>query len=142
MGYTKPMNTQTITLEISETLYRFATQVALATTRPLAEIIQESLTRTLPPLDDIPTEEQLEFARLSTLDDGTLWQIADGGLTAEEQDEMHHLLDMQSAKEASAEELEQLHALMELYGQITVRKSHAWLLLARRGYKVPVQVNR
>ena len=28
---------------------------------------------------------------------------------------------------------------MDEYGRLLVHKSHAWLLLARRGYKVPVQ---
>lgn len=32
-----------------------------------------------------------------------------------------------------------LHELMDHYGRMLVRQSHIWLLLARRGYRVPVQ---
>lgn len=133
------MDTQTITLELPDPLYRFATEVAQATNRPVAEIIQESLARALPPLDDVPSDEFAEFARLSTLDDGALWQVASTELSTEEQTELSDLLDAQNARALTSDEHARLLALMELYGRALVRKSHAWLLLARRGYRVPVQ---
>jgi hypothetical protein len=50
------MSTQTVTIELPEALYRSANQVAQATQRPLADILQESLAHSLPPLDDVPPE--------------------------------------------------------------------------------------
>lgn len=46
------MPPQTITLELPEHLYRTVNTLAQVTKRPLAEILQESLAHTLPPLDE------------------------------------------------------------------------------------------
>ena len=51
------MPLQTITLELPDTLYRAVSKLAQVTKRPLAEILQESLALTLPPLNDVPAEE-------------------------------------------------------------------------------------
>lgn len=133
------MALQTITLEIPEELYQSADQMARVVKRPLAELVANSLAHTLPPLDDVPAEEKKSLAELSLLDDARLWEEAAVMLTAEQQAEMHHLLDEQSARELSPEEAAQLEKLLDEYGRLLVRKSHAWLLLARRGYRVPPQ---
>lgn len=59
-------------------------------------------------------------------------------MTDDQQTEIRQLLDRQS-RPTNAQDNNHLHALMDLYGQITVRKAHAYLLLARRGYHVPMQ---
>ena len=135
------MTMQTITVELPESLYRFAAQLAKATNRPVAEIVQESLNHTLPPLDDVPAEEAAELAGLSLLDDAALWQVACAELPVDQQMEMHKLLESQGAGTISAVDKEQLKSLMDLYGSALVRKSHVRLLLARRGYHVPAQIN-
>jgi hypothetical protein len=133
------MTTQTITLELPESLYRSARQIAEVTKRPIEEIVQESLTHTLPPLDDVEPDDADILARLSTLDDTGLWGEATKGLSAEEQVELQTLLDQQSAGELTETESVRLSFLMDEYGRLLVYKSHVRLLLARRGYKVPVQ---
>jgi len=133
------MATQTITLELPESIYRTARQIAEATNRPIEEIMQESLSHALPPLDDMEADEGHVLANMSTLDDIALWKVADEALSSEEQTQLQILLDRQSAGELSETESVQLQQLMDGYGRLLVRKSHAWLLLARRGYRVPVQ---
>lgn len=133
------MTTQTITLELPESLYRSASQIAQATKRPLADIVKESLAHTLPPLDDLSAEEAEILAHMSSLEDAVLWQEAKMTLPAADQDEVEGLLVQQSAGELSAEEQARLQQLLDKYGRLLVRKAHAWLLLARRGYKVPMQ---
>jgi predicted transcriptional regulator len=133
------MSSQTITFEVPDHLYRTMTKVAQATKQPLATILQESLARTLPPLDDVSPEEADVLAHLSTLDDAALWQESNIMLTSEQQEALHTLLEHQSAGEITPAETEQLQALMDEYGRLLVRQSHAWLLLARRGYQVPIQ---
>lgn len=61
------MTIQTITIELPEATYRSATHLAQLTQRSLADILQESLARTLPPLDDVGREEALELAHMSLL---------------------------------------------------------------------------
>lgn len=132
---------QTVTIKLPEPLYRFARQVAEITKQPLEVILRDSIAHTLPPLDDVPPEEAVELAELTGLDDSTLWREARATMTAAEQAEMHELLDRQEAGELTSSERARLQDLLDTYGRLTVRKAHAYLLLARRGYRVPMQEN-
>jgi hypothetical protein len=58
-----------------------------------------------------------------------------------EQAKMHELLDCQGASELTPAEHVHLQDLLDVYGRLMVRKAHAYLLLARRGYRVPMQEN-
>ena len=133
------MPSQTVTLELPDDLYRTAHKLAIATKRPLAAVLQESLARILPPLDDVPSEEADALAQLSLLDDSALWQESKVSLSKSQQEILQTLLDRQSEGELTTDEAIHLQDLMEAYGRLLVRQSHAWLLLARRGYIVPPQ---
>lgn len=133
------MPLQTITLELPDKLYRTASKLAQVTKRPLAEILQESLLLALPPLDDVSPEEGEILAQMSTFDDASLWQVSTTTMPESQQEELHALLDSQSSGELTADESIRLQELMDESGRLLVRQSHAWLLLARRGYKVPIQ---
>ena len=133
------MPPQTITLELPEHLYRTVSKLAQVTNRPLAEILQESLAHTLPPLDDIPAEEADVLVHMSTLNDAALWKASKATLPERQQEELHVLLDRQSAGALTPNDAMRLRELLDQYGYLLVRQSHAWLLLARRGYHVPIQ---
>lgn len=133
------MTVQTITISLPQSLFYSAEKVAQVTQRPIEDVVRDSLTHTLPPLDDVPAEDVEMLAHLSTLDDADLWRSAEQQLTPPEQDEMCRLLDLQSANDLKQEESKQLQTLMDKYGGLLVQKAHAWLLLARRGYKTPLQ---
>lgn len=130
---------QAVTLELPDSLYRAARQVAAATGEPLESVLQASIAHALPPLDDVPANEAADLASLALLDDADLWQIARSTMSTEKQAELHELLDRQSADDLTPAEQDRLQALVDTYGQLTVRKAHAYLLLARRGYRVPMQ---
>jgi len=130
---------QIVTLELPGPLYRFARQVAEATKQPVEAVLRDSIAHTLPPLDDVSPEEAAELAELAGFDDATLWREAHATMTAAEQAEMHDLLDRQGAGELPSTEPARLRDLLDTYGRLTVRKAHAYLLLARRGYRVPMQ---
>lgn len=131
--------TQTITLDLPRSLYRSVHQVAEATKKSLATVLQDSLVHTLPPLDDVPQEEAIQLARLTGLDDAALWREADSMMADDEQAELHELLDRQGAGELTSGERVRMQELLAAYGRVTLRKAHAYLLLARRGYRVPMQ---
>lgn len=135
------MSMQTVTLELPESLYRSATRIAQATQRPLVDILQESIEHTLPPLDDVSAEEAEELAQLSSLTDAELWRISTALLPAAEQNELQELLARQGEEELLPVAQVRLQALLDEYGRLLVQRAHAWLLLARRGYHVPVQSN-
>ena len=102
-------------------------------------VLQDSIAHTLPPLDNVPPEETVELAELAGFDDTALWREARVTMTATEQAEVHDLLDRQGAGELTSAERTRLQDLLDTYGRLTVRKAHAYLLLARRGYRVPMQ---
>ena len=129
----------TITLKLSEPLYRFALQVATAIEQPLETVLQDSLTHTLLPFDNVAPAEAAELAKLASLNDATLWQEARATLSAGTQAKMHELLDRQGAGTLTANQHARLQDLLDMYGWLTVYKAHAYLLLARRGYRVPMQ---
>jgi hypothetical protein len=133
------MTWQTVTLELPETLYRFARQMAEATQTPLEVVLRDSIAHTLPPLDDVTPGEATELARLASLDDSALWREARAMMDATKQAEMDKLLDRQGAGELTSSEHTRLQDLLDTYGQLMVHKAHAYLLLARRGYRVPMQ---
>jgi hypothetical protein len=133
------MPSQTITFELPEHLYRTVHTLAQVTKRPLAEILQESLVHTLPPLDDVPAEEAEVLAHMSTLDDAALWQTSAATMPESQQEELHALLDCQSAGALTPDDAVRLQQLLDAYGRFLVRQSHAWLLLARRGSPPPIQ---
>ena len=133
------MTWQTVTLELPETLYRFARQMAEATQTPLEVVLRDSIAHTLPPLDDVAPGEATELARLASLDDSALWREARTMMDATKRAEMDKLLDRQGAGELTSTEHTRLQDLLDTYGQLMVHKAHAYLLLARRGYRVPMQ---
>ena len=130
---------QTVALELPESLYRSARQVAQATQKPLETVLRDSIANALPPLDDVSPEQATELARLANLDDATLWQESRATMPLAEQDEMHNLLDRQGAGTLTHAEQARMQDLMDVYGRLMVRKAHVYLLLARRGYRVPPQ---
>lgn len=132
------MTIQTITLRLPEPLYRTARQMALVAKRPIESVLQDSLSATLPPLDDIEPDEAIELARLALLNDSTLWEEARAQMSQTEQAEMQELLDRQGDGTLQSAEQARLHELMRIYGRLMVRKAHVYLLLARRGYRVPM----
>lgn len=135
------MDTYSVTIQLPERLYRSAYQLAQTTKRPIADILRESLNHTLPPLDDVPPEEAEALAQLSLFSDTDLWHVAQSNLSPEKQEALESLLMMQNMGELDKNGQKHLADLQDEYGRLLVRQSHAWLLLARRGYKVPLQSN-
>jgi hypothetical protein len=132
---------QTITLELPETVYQSAQRLAQASHESLESVLQAGIAHALLPLDDVPPEEAHELAQLALLDDATLWQQARLTMSSEQEHTLQELLDRQSEGELTAKQRTQLEHLMRVYGQLTVRKAHAYLLLARRGYRIPLQAD-
>lgn len=133
------MATEAVTVHLPALIYRTARHVAEATGQPLDAVLQASIAHALPPLDDVPADEAAELAALALLDDGALWRTARAAIEAGAQAEVQALLDRQSAGELSTADAACLNDLLQRCGRLTVRKAHAYLLLARRGYRVPMQ---
>jgi hypothetical protein len=130
---------QTVTLELPEFLYQNAQRLVWASQKSLESFLETSIAQSLPPLDDLSPEEASELAQLALLDDAGLWREARRTLSPAQQQNLEDLLYGQSAGKLTSGQQTKPEQLMQLYGQLTVRKAHACLLLARRGYRVPMQ---
>ena len=136
------MTYQTITLKLPESLYRTARQMAQVSRQPIETVLQDSLAAVLPPLDDVAPDEAAELARLTLLNDAALWREARALMTPAEQIECQSLLERQGEGLLEPDESLRLQELMHIYGRLMVRKAHAYLLLARRGYRVPMSTKQ
>jgi hypothetical protein len=121
--------------------YQSAQRLARASHKSLESILQAGIAHALPPLDDVTPEEAHQLAQLALLDDATLWQQARLTMNGEQSHVLQDLLDRQGEGELTTRQRAQLEHLMQVYGELTVRKAHAYLLLARRGYRVPPQAD-
>lgn len=128
-----------VTLQLSDSAYHLVNQIAQTTGQSIETVLQKTLLHTLPPLDDLSTEEAVELAHLSLLDDAALWREADRLMDEASQAELEAIQDRQREGESLPDDNRRLEQLLDQYGQLMVRKAHAWLLLARRGYRVPPQ---
>ena len=130
--------TQTITLHLpAETLQRYQASATVAR-KALEEFLVERLMEAVPPLaDDLPSPLHEELKALETLDDKTLWQVAQSELPLARQRSYDRLLQKNSQGTITAREKEKLHALGEEARCLTLKKAHAYMLLKWRGHKVP-----
>lgn len=71
--------------------------------------------------------------------DEALWEVSNAKLAELDQIALTQLLDQQGEGPLMPDDTRRLQALLDEYGRLLVRKAHAGLLLARRGYRVPSQ---
>lgn len=126
------MSTQSVTLQLPESLIRRAQQVAVALNHPLEDVLASTLSAALPDLEDTPPSMQIELARMISLSDEALWEVAQRTMPAEEQKQMQRLIDRQAERDLTVEETQKLENLREQYGRITLQKARAYALLSSR----------
>ena len=121
----------TITLDLSESLVRQASQAARLMHRPLEQVLVALLEAALPPLDDCPPKLQTQLIEMTWLSDNVLTDIAKSSMS--EPDRLC-LADLGlRAGALTAAEQEELALLRECYGDLTLRKARAYALLSIRG---------
>ena len=132
------MTTQSVTLRLSEPLFRYLQQMAIATRRPMAQLVRQSLEGNLPPsVATLPSEIQDELLSLQTIPIEQLRQIALSQAPSEEQARHLELLDKNSESELTVAEQQELAALRHSADLLTLRKAYAWAVLRWRGQAVP-----
>lgn len=125
------------TISISGTLYEKAQRLAEQTAQPVDDIIRERLEDALShPLLDLPPDERAELQAMSYLSDDTLWTIAREQMQPALQSRLSALMDMNSQGTLSADERDELAALVERGERLTLRKAQAMRLLLERGYSI------
>ena len=123
----------TITLTLSDQTMEQAQQAAAALQRPVEEILSELLAAALPTVHDAPADMQTTLTRMTWLDSQELWRIARGSMSAEAQERLQQLTQLQGQRALTSAEQEQLDALHQEYGRTTIMKARAYALLSLRG---------
>ena len=133
------MATQTVTLQLPESLYARLQQAAHATRRSLDDVLLHAVQVGSPPRwDDAPAEFQADLAALDRLDDDALWQIVRSRKSEEDMERYQELLDKNADSSLSADERDELASLRIEFDRAMLCKVHAAALLRWRGYSVPL----
>lgn len=129
---------QTVVIELpDETVVRYQ-QGAAAARKPLEEFLVDRLKEAAPPYSAIAT---LPFDReldgLNRLSDADLWIVTRESLNNDEQNSYDELLEKNQLAYLSPEEKIAMEKIGNSARRITLRKSHALMILKWRGYTLP-----
>ena len=127
------VSNQSITLSLPEAVMRRARRTAEAARRPLEDVLTATLVAALPEVEGAPADMQEELARMTWLDEQTLWAIAQSSLSARKQEQLAYLAELQTQRTLAAAKIADLESLRQEYGRITLRKARAYALLSMRG---------
>jgi len=99
---------------------------------PLEQMLANMLDASLPHVTDAPVELQADLARMTWLDDQSLWAIARGEMSGEQQEQLRRLAEEQHQRSLNGQEQRLLEYLRREYGRSTLRKARAFALLSLR----------
>lgn len=126
-----------VTVALPDALYERARETAVMASISLEQALTQFIALSLPMLeDDLPAEMRSELTALPLKSDAELWQIANGLMSEEQQDQLEALAEQKKNSPLTEAEQAALEQLMEQAQHLMLRKAEAYRLLARRGYKV------
>lgn len=132
------MTAPTLTLTLSEPIWRYLNQIALATQQPLEQVVRQSVEGNLPPaVDTAPTEMQSQLLAMQTLSLEALRQVALSQIPLPQQERHFALLERNQEEGLSPAESQELAELRLEADRLTVRKAYAWAVLRWRGQPIP-----
>jgi hypothetical protein len=131
------MPNPTVTLQVPESLYQRLVNTANAVGRSIDDIMLQALTVGSPPdWHDVPEEFQTELAALDSLDNESLWKIAQSHKNPAKMEPYTLLLGKNqdgNLTEAEQLELAKLHYEADLF---MLQKAQATVLLRWRGERL------
>lgn len=123
---------QTITISLPEAVYQRARYTAEAAKQSIEEVLTATLAATLPDVEGAPAEMQEEMARMTWLDDQSLWAIARSHLARRQEERLTYLTSLQTQRALTPGEATEIETLRQEYGRVTLRKARAYALLSMR----------
>jgi hypothetical protein len=132
---------QTITINLSDTLYEQLKRAAELSRQPTEAIVIQSLTHTLPALlEEIPAQYQPAVYPLLQMSDADLQREANRTFPLERWAEYEALLDKKKTGPLTTDEEARLDTLRREADVLMFRRGYAAVLLKRRGYHLPTLV--
>ena len=132
------MTTDTVAIQVPQTLYRRLERLAQLTRRPLESLIVQTLLSNLPPLpDDLPAAQRDALVALEGLSDDELWQVTRSAMLEGDQEQFAALRDKRRAGTLTPAQRTVLDQLAQGADLLTLRKAYAAVLLTWRGHRLP-----
>lgn len=132
------MTSYTHTIRVSQDVYQQIQSLAAAKQQSVDALADETLQRSLPPaLEQLPSRFHADLVQLAHMSDDMLWRISDVELPVKKVAAYEKLLTINSERELSQQEREQLDILREEADLLMFRRAYALLLLKRRGHQMP-----
>ena len=130
--------TQTIIIKLPKSLYNQLQRAAELAHQPVADVIQTSLSHSLPPLlEDIPSEYQIDVYPILQMDVENLQQEVKRVFPANRWRKYEALLNKKKQTSLTGVEQAELDALHREADVLMFRKGYAAVLLKRQGYYPP-----
>ena len=132
------MNTQKLTIELPEPIFRSLSQLAELTQQSPEMLAAQSIVGNLPPpVDNAPPEIQAEMLTMQRLSANELLTIARSQMSSALQERHLVLLEKNQAGSITPEESQELSGLRLLADRLLVRKAYAWAVLRWQGHPIP-----
>jgi hypothetical protein len=129
---------QTITIELPDSLYRQLRQASKLSRQPTEDIVVQSLAHSLPPLlEEIPGQYQPDVYPLLEMSDAELQQEAKRAFPPEQWAEYEKMLERKKSTSLTSEEQMRFDTLRREADLLMLRRGYAAVLLQRRGYRLP-----
>jgi hypothetical protein len=124
-----------VVVTLPDDVYRRVERLARLTSRDVADLLADTITLVLPPLD---VSAELGPA-ITSLSDEEVLQLTDLQMRPEQDRRLSALLQKQQAQALSASEQAELVALMQVYQEGLLRKAQALHEAVRRGLRAPLE---
>jgi|GEM_PF-1410241 len=130
-------STQTISVQVAESVYRRLQRASDLTYRSVDEILSSALTVALGVSPELPAERQDELAGLGMLSDAALWAASESSLSPARQRRLHQINQAAGERSLSSSEEREQTQLLDLYQRSVLQRAQALALLTYRGYDLP-----
>lgn len=132
------MTSETVTIEVPQTLYRRLERLAALTHRPLESLVTQTLLSSLPPLpDDLSPAIRDALVAIEPSSDDDLLQIVHSTFSEAQYEQLTALRERRRAGLLTPEEQITLERLSQEADLLALCKAYAAVLLKWRGHRLP-----
>lgn len=124
-----------VVVTLPDDVYRRVEQLAQLTNRDVADLLADTITRSLPPLDIFTPSGQA----VTSLSDEDVLALTELQMLPAQDRRLSALLQKQQAQALSDPERAELLALMQVYQEGLLRKTQALREAVRRGVRMPLK---
>ena len=132
------MGTHTITLELPDELYQRLLEQAARSQRGIQSEAIALLATVLPPEPVLPVELEVRLRAMAAMPDDQLWRLARQRMPAAKANELSELNDKGQRQGLTAEERQRQHHLIQVADQVVLKRAEAAHLLKQRGHDISV----